>query len=270
MPENVEASNTEAAPILADLHTHILPGMDDGAQTPEDSMALLRAEAADGVGMAALTPHFHPLMGLGTFLAQRAKAEIRLAEILKDRELNVELRPGAEVRMDPALLDTDLSRLCIQGTNVILLELPLSRFPHWGRDVIRQALLLGLTPLLVHVDRYPYLLRQPNTLVPLIEAGACTHVNAASLLAGGRLQRELLTMIRHGLVHAVASDTHSMDRRPPNLAAGLAVVAQHLGEATARQLNGQAAALFWGDSFERPAPRPVRRVPLFGGKTWPK
>lgn len=257
-------------PILADLHTHILPGLDDGAQTAADSLALLRAEAADGVGMVALTPHFHPRMGLATFLAQRARAQSLLAEALRGQDIAMDMRPGAEVRMDPALLDTDLSRLCIEGTNVILLELPLSRLPGWARDVLDKALALGLTPLLVHVDRYPYLLKKPNLLVPLAAAGVRAHVNASSLLAGGRLQRDLLAMVSHGLVHAVASDTHSVDRRPPCLAAALAVVARYLGEEAAQQLNRQAAALFWGGDFEVPQPRPVRWLNQFGGKTWPR
>lgn len=257
-------------PILADLHTHILPGLDDGARTAADSLALLHAEVADGVGMVALTPHFHPRMGLATFLAQRARAQSVLAEALGGQEVNIDMRPGAEVRMDPALLDTDLARLCIEGTKVILLELPLSRFPDWARDVLDKALALGLTPLLVHVDRYPYLLKKPNLLVPLAQAGVRAHVNAGSLLAGGRLQRDLLAMVSHGLVHAVASDTHTVDRRPPCLAAGLAVVARHLGEEAALRLNHQAAALFWGEDFEPPQPHPVGRLAQYGGKIWPR
>ena len=94
----------------------------------------------------------------------------------------LELKKGAEVFFSPALLECDPRPLCLEGTGLMLVELPVTYRPQWTVEVLYQLGTLGITPLIAHVERYPYVMEDPNLLIDWIEAGAYTHVNASSLV----------------------------------------------------------------------------------------
>lgn len=246
-----------------DLHCHILPGIDDGARNVGVSLELLRAEAAAGVRRIALTPHFNfERQNLGAFLQNRHDAAVRLAEQFRAAGLPVRLKLGAEVYFSPQLLDCDVKRLCLQGTPYLLVEFPTTYYPEWADDVFYRLSLEGIRPLVAHVERYPYILREPNLLLDLIEAGAFIQVNATSLVLHRQAKNLILRLVRHGLVHVVASDTHSMTKRPPLLGEAMALVRQKCGGEAAARLEQNAGAVFAGRALHAPDPAPMK--PLLG------
>ena len=208
---------------MTDLHTHILPGMDDGAQTPEESIAMLREQARQGVDTVALTPHFYrgkerPSM----FLTRRAEAWQKLQEALaqlpeEERNRLPKLILGAEVAYAPGMWEwPELQQLCYENTKVLLLELPIDQ---WNEEIFRQIYNLmsrtGITPMLAHVERYLH----NRGFLQLFEMQLPMQVSAEALLhMFGRKQAvELLT--EHGGI--LISDCHGPQFRVPNMGRAL-------------------------------------------------
>ena len=225
---------------MTDLHTHILPGMDDGPKTLPDAMALLERAAIQGVDCIALTSHFScENESVEAFLERREMAFSALREACP-KELT--LKRGCEVYFSPRLLTENVEALCLEDTKVLLIELPVLQKPAFLREVLTALVQKGITPLIAHVERYQYVAQDPGILADWVELGALIQVNAQSVLDRG-LARKL---IKWGLCHVVASDAHSIRHRPVNLRPALDTVAKALGAEKARELERNAADLFAG------------------------
>lgn len=222
---------------MVDLHTHILPGMDDGAATAELSLAMLRRQAEQGVDVVVLTPHFYrERESAEHFLARRARAMERLQTALDalpegERERLPELILGAEVAWRPNMKHwDDLERLCIGSTRNLLLELPHGR---WGDPVLNTVYNLlnqGITPVLAHLERY----FQPGrraAVEQVMSMGVPIQISAGALqrpIAGRRLAR---FMARERNV-VLASDCHNLTSRVPDMADGVERLRQKLDAQT--------------------------------------
>ena len=231
---------------MTDLHAHILPGMDDGASDLKTAMKLLQLQQDQGVSRIALTSHYLcDKMQIEDFLSARDQAFACLQEELEEQNHQLEFRLGCEVYFSPRLLEMELRPLCMEGTDVMLLELPVRHQPHLLRELLFHLQTEGIIPLIAHVERYDYVYRDPRILAQWAEWGAYAQVNADSILgAQGKL---VLDLIKWGLVHAVASDTHTLEKRRPNLEQAFRVITQRLGEETVARLERQALALFEGE-----------------------
>ena len=248
---------------MTDLHCHILPGLDDGAKDLDVSGDLLRRERTAGVRRIAFTPHFHfERQDMDQFCRRRDAAMAELVQCYPELTSQLELKKGAEVFFSPSLLETDPRPLCLEGTGLMLVELPVTYRPQWTVDVLYQLGAMRITPLIAHVERYPYVMENPSLLVDWIEAGAYTHVNASSLVLHKRRKVQILKMIRHGLVHFVCTDAHSPDKRPPLLGEAMELIQSRCGEQKARQMGEIALGLWSGEQPDQPEPVPMHR--LFG------
>jgi len=222
---------------MIDLHTHILPGIDDGARTLEESIKLLRMEIDSGVRTVALTPHYKPNPEtLKDFLRRRQDSYKRLLNEVEKQGLNLSLILGAEVAYSPNLLDLDISELCYEGTKTILIELPMDHYPSLTREIFYRLMLDGYTPLIAHAERYTYFARNIETLEELVDSGALVQVNANGLLRFGKTRKRVINMIEMDLVHIVATDTHSTELRPPRLGKAKRIVEQKIDKETAQRL----------------------------------
>jgi protein-tyrosine phosphatase len=233
---------------MVDLHAHILPGMDDGPRTVEESLALARLMLAQGVGTVAATPHFIPgWETAAAFCQRRGRALSTLRAGLEEAGLAIAVVAGAEVRLSPRLLEDGegLAGLCYEGTGTMLVELPPGYFPEWAPGTLYELGLLGVTPLLAHVERS--LLNDPETLYGLVRSGAAAQVNADAAVSKNRkLRRAVFSLIRHGLAQVVASDAHSPDSRPPRLREAYAMIAKKCGGQAAAYLD-ENSGLILGD-----------------------
>lgn len=222
---------------MIDLHTHILHGIDDGAQTLDESILLLEAEIKSGVHTVAMTPHFNISSGnLAEFIKKRDELYKQLRDKVRELELPIKLICGAEVAYSSDMLNSDLEALCFENTKAILIEMPLYNYPTFSRDVFFNLLMEGYTPIIAHAERYPYFFKTPGLLEALAESGVLIQVNAFSLLSGYRERKRVVKMILAGLVQILATDTHSINRRPPDLDKAVKVVAKKLGDSVAKRL----------------------------------
>ncbi|MGI5957873.1 MAG: tyrosine-protein phosphatase [Massiliimalia sp.] len=251
---------------LADLHTHILPGMDDGAAGIEESLRLIRREIKDGVSHIALTSHFNfERQDMETFLKRRQTACEALREACYKKKLEVNLYPGAEVYFSAKLLEVDPTPLCMEGNSVLLVEFPRGYYPEWAEDVFYRLNLMGITPLIAHVERYPHFAEHPNDLLSLVENGAYVQTNASALVSYPKVRKRIFTLIKHHLVHVVSTDTHSLEKRPPMLGQAFSMISEKLGMETANRLCQNGRDLIQGKLPQEEEPSPVR---FFLGKAY--
>lgn len=193
---------------FTDLHTHILPSVDDGAQSVDAALELLRFQKQKGVERVALTPHFYPQTeSLTDFLARRNGAYTVLMRQWDASTMPL-LQLGAEVHYSTALVDMELKLLTLGNGNYLLLELPDNEVPAYAEQVVAQICRKGITPILAHVERCAYFRRQPELLLHLVQAGALGQISARALQ--NKKDRGFgISCIENGLGHILASDIHS-------------------------------------------------------------
>ena len=246
---------------MTDLHSHILPGVDDGSKSVEMSLDLLRRQYEDKVTQIALTPHFNfEKQSMREFLQKRNNAARGLGLVFQKSGLAQQMKLGAEVFYSSQLAETDVKPLCLTGTQLLLIEFHPAYYPTEAADVLYQLTRQGIVPLIAHVERYAFIRKDPNLLCDLIEAGAYTQMNATSLVMHKKHQKVLLRMIRHGMIDVLATDTHSPAKRPPKLGSAMLLVKEKCGEQTAQQMMKNANMLFKGEQLDRLNPQPMRQI----------
>jgi protein-tyrosine phosphatase len=224
---------------LIDLHTHVLPGVDDGARTMDDALAMAKVALDDGITTVVATPHRHE----GAYRAPREDAQQRLAELqaaLTEADLNLEVVLGGEAQIAPdsaAQVRAGLA-FTINGGRYLLVEWPFEQWPLYSEQAIFDLQIEGVLPIIAHAERYRVVQRNHLQLAPLIERGVIVQVNGGSLLgtSGPEVQRTAEKLVLEGMAHVLASDAHSAHARPPLLSAARDRAASLVGEARARAM----------------------------------
>ncbi len=208
---------------LVDFHTHILPGIDDGSQTVEQSVAMLQRLAEQGVRQVIATPHFYAeLQSPEDFLARRKEAETALREAIKDLPDMPEIFVGAEVAFFEGISDCEfLQELAIAGTDCVMVEMPIK---HWSDRQLLEIVSIvqkqRLTPIIAHMDRY--LGSFKNHHIPERLAELPVYVQAsAGYFEQKKTRRKALRLLRAGKIQLIGSDCHNMDTRKPNMDAAI-------------------------------------------------
>ena len=226
---------------LVDLHCHILPGIDDGAKNLDVSMSSIQKEMEDGVVGIVFTPHFHyERITLDAFVQQRKMAYRSVVAQLAERKLPLAVKLGAEVYFTTALASLDLSKLASAGSRYILIEFPTSIHPGGIEDTLFAVQNRGYTPILAHVERYPYVTEDPTLLYRWVSSGALAQINASGLVRSGHTAKWLHKLLDWNLVHLMCSDCHSVTTRPPNLKDGMA----QISSSTAKLLQKNAIDVY--------------------------
>ncbi len=213
-----------------DCHTHILPGMDDGSQSLQESILMLKSLLSQGVHTVWLTPHFYPYKEtIESFLSRREKA----CAILKPDadELGIEVLPASETFLSDCIFNApSISKLCIGG-KYLLTELPFSSsFSQQTLDRIsRLAATYSVIPILAHVERYPKLIKDVAMLDEFIDMGCLAQINLSSLEDGIIKRKQLLQYIETNLVHLAGTDCHNMENRSPKYSSGISIIEKRLG-----------------------------------------
>ena len=234
---------------MTDLHTHILPGMDDGSPSPEISIAMLREEASQGVDTVVLTPHYYRERENSVHFLERRDAAMEalrkaiLALPEEEQAALPKLRMGAEVAWVPNLMDcSHLRELCYEGTRAFLLELPMVP---WYAGLFNQLYGLmnatGLIPVIAHIDRY-WNSQKPERMRELTDLGLPTQLSAEMLLHFSTCGRAVETLEKGG-AEFLMSDCHGVNSRKPNLGPGMEVVRKKLGQQVHQRLAAQSDSL---------------------------
>ena len=234
---------------MTDLHTHILPGIDDGAQSVEESLAMLRMERSQGVDTVVLTPHFYrDRENPKRFLRRRQESAAVLARRVlalseQEREELPQMLLGAEVAWWPNMADwEELPEMCIGDTKNLLLELP---FTPWNDQMIYQLHELfgrtGITPIIAHLERY-LKNQRPEYIQEVLGLGVPIQISGDILLRPFA-RSGAMKLLQRNLSCVVASDCHRSAGRAPNLEAAMDLLRRKLGNSEAEAMIRRADEL---------------------------
>ncbi len=200
--------------MLTDYHCHVLPGIDDGSANPDMSLKMLEVMRSHGVERVIFTPHFyaHREKSVDNFLKHRTAAFNSISEKLPVKNVFF----GAEVAIEKGISELDgIEKLAIEGTRLILLELPYTDYASWMSDEIYNiAYDTGYTPIIAHVHRYTDWYNK-SQMSEILDTQAIFQVNAEAFGSFGS-RRYVNGLIKNGLRPVFGSDSHNLDSRKPN------------------------------------------------------
>ena len=217
---------------MIDFHCHVLPRMDDGSKSTEESLAMLRRSAEQGVTTVAATPHYYAEREtVSDFLARREAAASALREAMAGCDELPALRLGAETAWFPGISTApDVERLCLEGTRVLLLEMP---FSPWTKRIFKEleglTAVRGLTVMIAHIERYAGAGNDWKAVRELLDCDVLIQANAEFFL-GTWSRVRALRMLRAGEIQLLGSDSHNLTSRPPNLGQAARVIERKCGK----------------------------------------
>jgi protein-tyrosine phosphatase len=261
---------------MVDIHCHILPDVDDGAESIEESLEMLKKAEAGGVQTVVATPHL--IRGVyDTESSERQQMTTELQRAADKNGINIQIKPGVECYLSPEILENShkLRELTINNNGkYILIELPMQVVPPYAGDILFSLNVQGITPILAHPARNVGICRNPNILFDFVTKGCIAQLNVGSILGyfGKRIRKIAQILLIHRLVHVVASDMHSPNS--PVLDQALPVVEDLLGtERASRMFDEIPEHIVAGETFCKEPPQrfePERRGlrdVLFGRRT---
>ena len=226
--------------MMVDLHCHVLPAIDDGSESLDQSLEFCRIALQDGVTTLVATPHQKPGQFDNPPPGVHQKV-IELQSAVREAGLGVTIVEGAEVYCTPnlpqRLKDHEVTTINAAG-RYLLLELPYQQMPLRPEDTIFQLKLSGVTPVLAHPERIAYFMADMKRLENLVRLGCLTQLTGASLLGGfgEKAQAYSVKMLERGLVHIISSDAHDTIYRPPVLSRARDAAAEVVGAARALEM----------------------------------
>jgi protein-tyrosine phosphatase len=234
---------------MIDLHSHILAGLDDGARTMEDSLRMCLIGFQDGIRTIVATPHTlssfyrNDREGILDKVQDLNAALVRSGhQILDDKtgefQSGIRVLPGADVHLGADILQQidagQVLTVADRGT-FLLLEFPFNAVPPGTEEILFQLMARGITPIISHPERNLEIGRNPRRYGEMIRLGCLGQVTAMSLTGGFGpvVQRLSEVLLKRRLVHLIASDAHSPNKRPPILSSGVQSAARIIGKKAA-------------------------------------
>ncbi|CZQ97051.1 Hypothetical protein Tpal_2090 [Trichococcus palustris] len=252
---------------MIDLHCHLLPGIDDGARTLEDSLAMAEVAVAEGITHILVTPHHKN----GKY--ENVKADIvtytaELQEEFDRRKIGLTLFPGQEVRIYGELLtdvENDEILFTDEENQYVLIEFPTLAIPLYAESLFFQMQQKGITPVIVHPERNQDIIADPNVLLPYIEKGALAQVTASSYIGvfGKDIAELSSRLIEANLVHVLASDAHNTRGRSFHMQEAFAKLEKEFGIEKVALFQQTAKDLLNGDIVQTEAPMEVQKKKRF-------
>ena len=227
---------------MIDFHSHILPGIDDGSRNVKMSLGMIEALGRQGVDTICATSHLYVSQRTPEhFLERRQEAYELLEPVLNDDAPRILL--GAEVLYFPGISRLEsLPDLCLEGTDVLLLEMPFTEWQeYWVREVQDLALSGEFTILMAHIERY--YARQPRQVWDrLLELDVLMQANADYFLQQDSIFRfrnrnKALKLLKEGRIHLLGTDTHNLTSRPPRMKEARAVIREELGKQALERID---------------------------------
>ncbi|WP_339180185.1 CpsB/CapC family capsule biosynthesis tyrosine phosphatase [Oceanobacillus sp. FSL W7-1293] len=201
---------------MIDIHTHILPGIDDGAKSEEDSIAMAKQAVEQGIHTVIATPHHYN----GSYFNDKASILTNVSilnELFKNEGIPLDVLPGQETRIYGEILqgiDND-EILSLNETKFLFIEFPSASVPQYAKQMLFDIQMKGLTPIIVHPERNIELLENPNLLYDFVKNGALSQVTAGSLVGkfGKDIKKYAEQLIECNQTHFIASDAHNIKSR---------------------------------------------------------
>ncbi|MGL4738417.1 MAG: CpsB/CapC family capsule biosynthesis tyrosine phosphatase [Cellulosilyticaceae bacterium] len=244
---------------MIDFHTHVLPGIDDGSKTKEQSLVMLQHLRKQGCSQLVATPHFYPDQEIEVFLEQRQAAYDGLLAFAAEKEaLDLpEIILGAEVLVGAELAKCEhLDQLCIGGTRYMLLEMPYGIWPKWVFQVVDELILRGITPIIAHLERYEAIVGL-RVMQELLEREVIGQMNAYAVR--GRETKGLARkLLAKGHIQLLGSDVHRVRQLERHGQSYDWLAQKHPEQLSKIQRDGEA--VLGGAYITRASLQPIRKI----------
>lgn len=254
---------------MIDLHSHILPDVDDGARSLEDSLAMAELAVAEGITHILATPHHQN----GKFMNYKKdiieKVSI-LQKELDNRQIPLTVFPGQEVRLHGEILagiQSDEILFVDEEERYVLVEFPTMSIPHYAESLFFQLMQEGIIPIIVHPERNQVIMDDPNVLLDFVEKGALAQVTASSYVGkfGKDIAKLSEQLIEANLVHILASDAHNTRGRAFLMKEAFEKLHSDFDEEKVSQFKNNAKHIVNGELFTAKSPTEIRKKrKLFG------
>ncbi len=230
---------------MIDIHAHILPGVDDGAKTWEESLEMAQMAVKDGIRVMVATPHLFIRRTSGpSQLNDKELVLQRVAQLkqkLSEANIPLEIIPGCDFPLSfesLKLLEAGRALTINDANRYLLLELPDTSLPPAMEEICFQLQSKGITPIITHPERHLIIQEMPHKLGRLIELGCLVQLTGNSLTGwfGRRVKKISRQLIKLGYVHLLATDAHNIRGRPPLLSEAVAELSRLVGETRARAM----------------------------------
>ncbi|WP_053360980.1 CpsB/CapC family capsule biosynthesis tyrosine phosphatase [Bacillus sp. FJAT-27251] len=252
---------------MIDVHCHILPGIDDGAQTMEDSLEMARAAVMEGITTIIATPH-HKNGRYENPREEILKSCEQLNNRLQKEGIALEILPGQEPAIYGELIeDFDKRELVpLNDTQFLFVELPSSHVPRYTERMLFDLQLKGMIPVIVHPERNREIHENPELLYQLVNKGALAQLTAGSLTGkfGKKLKNFSQDLVSANLVHLIASDAHNVTSRAFNMAAAYEEIKKSFGTDMQYLFMENAELLLEGSNIYKEMPQRVKKKKFLG------
>ncbi|MBM7551673.1 tyrosine-protein phosphatase [Thalassobacillus pellis] len=254
---------------MIDIHCHILPGLDDGAKTLEDSLSMARSAVEEGIDSIIATPH-HRNGKYNNDKETIIAAVDQLNASLAEENIPLTILPGQETRIHGDFL-TGLEEATIlplnQTSDYIFVELPSDQVPRYTKQMLFDLQVKGYKPIIVHPERNAKLIKEPDLLYDFVKNGAFTQVTAASICGrfGKNVQKFTHKLVEANLTHIIATDAHNTTSRGFCIQEAYQEIKENYGAAMVYYFVENAKFVAEGSILAADPPEPVKKKKkLFG------
>ncbi|MBZ5984820.1 MAG: CpsB/CapC family capsule biosynthesis tyrosine phosphatase [Leuconostoc gelidum] len=254
---------------MIDLHSHLLPNIDDGSKSLRASLRMANEAVENGIEAALMTPHHMN----GHYINHKADV-IQLTSQFQDQldkeNIPLQVFPSQEVRINGGLLealDNDDILFADDSNRYLLLEFPDDDVPTYSEDMIFKIMQRGISIQIAHPERNTKIMSDPDILYSLIEKGAIAQVTASSYVGsfGKKVQKFGESIIEHNLAHVFVSDAHDLPNRDYEMRQALDKLRSHLGSDYQQLFEKNAEAILDGNNVEKLVPEPIVKRRFFNG-----
>ena len=251
---------------MIDIHCHILPGVDDGAQSLSDSLNMARKAVEQGIHKIVATPHHL------TSSYENPKRSIidrvnQLNEALRKEKIDLEVLPGQEVRIHGEMVEGyeagDI--LPVNHTPYVLVEFPSNHVPRYTERLFYDLQVNGLIPVIVHPERNQEIIEHPELLYQLVKKGAMTQITAASVCGdfGKKIKNFSLQLVDANLTHFIATDAHNTTNRTFKMREAYGIIERKYGNELLYYFEENAALLIEGLTVYKEDPERIKKKKIF-------
>lgn len=224
---------------MIDLHSHILPAVDDGSRNTQESLRMLRMLKKQGVTKVVATPHFYANRNsVDEFLTNREEAYLSLSAEISDNMPQIVL--GAEVKYYEGISRlVNLHKLCIGDSKLLLLEMPMRKWTEFILRELREISICGnIVIVLAHIERY-LAYQNKDTVAELVNDGILIQANA-NFFINFTSRHKAISMLRHNLIHFIGSDCHNLSDRAPKIGEATAYIERKAGKDILKKIDSYA------------------------------
>ncbi|MFA6308718.1 MAG: CpsB/CapC family capsule biosynthesis tyrosine phosphatase [Clostridia bacterium] len=218
--------------MFVDIHSHILPKLDDGAANMETSLSMLEIASLSNIQNIIATPHFI-VDSLETSIETIDRKCSELNENAKLNGINIKTLPGCEVFISPEIvkLIENGTIATLNNSKYVLIEFPLISIPPYSGELLYSLQIKGFKPIIAHPERNKEIIKNPGILYEFVQRGIYAQMNANSLTGvfGNEIAKISLKLLEHKLIHFISSDAHTLKTRSPNLTDAANIVRKKFG-----------------------------------------